>query len=121
MRPGIDHSSQPEIASQNDFPWSADIVKLAEETDSFCKISRMMTEASDNWRVEDLKPYVDHLPDCFGPQRLICGSGWPVCTLAATHDQWMDAARHLFAGRTDDDFSAMIGANAMRPYRLKDT
>ena len=86
MRTVIDHASKPLIATGDIKSWAKDMSALAEHTDTYCKLSGMVTEAGADWTVEALKPYVDHLLESFGPDRLIWGSDWPVCTLAATYD-----------------------------------
>ena len=69
--------------------------------------------------VDDLRPYVAHLLACFGPERLLWGSDWPVATLAAAYDQWLAAAERLTATLTPAERAAIFGGNAARIYLTK--
>lgn len=120
MRVVIDHGSKPDIAGKVIDGWADDMARLARETSAFCKISGLVTEASANWTVADLQPYVDHLLDCFGPDRLIWSSDWPVCTLAASYNDWMKATDQLFGGLHSDQIAAIRGGTAQRAYNLLD-
>jgi L-fuconolactonase len=76
----------------------------------------MVTEADPaSWTVEDLRPYADVVLDAFGPDRLMFGSDWPVCTLAATYAEVMDTARRL---TRPDDRTRIFGTTAARVYDL---
>jgi len=70
------------------------------------------------WRPEDVKPFVDHALDVFGPYRLLFGSDWPVCLVAATYGEVLDAARVTLAGLNSDERAAVFGTNAVEVYRL---
>lgn len=120
LRVVIDHGSKPRIRDGRISAWAADIARIAAETAAFCKLSGLVTEAGPGWRVEDLKPYVAHLLDAFGPDRLIWGSDWPVCTLAAEYDRWCEATDILLADLTSAERAAILGGNASRAYRLRD-
>jgi L-fuconolactonase len=92
----LDHLGKPPIASGTLEPWAADLRALAAHPNTVCKLSGMVTEADlAAWTVEDLRPYADVVLDAFGPDRLMFGSDWPVCGLAATYAQVLDAAREL--------------------------
>lgn len=114
----IDHGSKPEIRNGAFSGWADDMRRLADETSAWCKLSGLVTEASQAWRVEDLKPYVDHLLTSFGPQRLIWGSDWPVCTLAASYDDWVSATDQLLADLGPSDRQRIWGENALEAYGL---
>ncbi|QMU57417.1 MAG: amidohydrolase family protein [Boseongicola sp.] len=118
MRVVIDHASKPFIRDQITEGWAQDMTDLAGSTSAYCKVSGMVTEAAENWTTEDLKPYVDHLLTCFGPDRLIWGSDWPVCTLAATYDQWAKSTTSLLEGLSPDEIAAIMGGNARAAYKL---
>jgi L-fuconolactonase len=109
----IDHAAKPAIAEGGFQPWADDIKLVARETPAFCKLSGLATEASPAWTVEDLRPYVAHLLDCFGPDRLMWGSDWPVVDLAGGFARWRDAARSLVPDPARD---AVFGATASRFY-----
>ena len=98
----VDHIAKPNIASRSperraDDPWFDGTAALAAEPNVTCKLSGMVTEADWRaWTVDDLLPYARHILAVFGPSRTMFGSDWPVCTLAATYGQVVDAARELF-------------------------
>ncbi len=121
MRVVIDHGSKPDIRAGTMDSWAKDMGRLATNTSCFCKLSGLVTEAAPNWTPEDLKPYVDHLLATFGPSRLIWGSDWPVCTLAATYDQWLETTHQLLEGLPASDIDAILGGNAMTAYGLERT
>lgn len=114
----IDHGSKPIIADKKIRDWAADMKALARETNACCKLSGLVTEAGSTWTREDLKPYVDHLLEIFGPERLIWGSDWPVSTLAATYDQWVETTDWLLRDLDDADQAKVLGTNAIKVYGL---
>ena len=119
MRTVIDHGSKPMIRDRIMDGWDQDMVALASETSVFCKLSGLVTEAHADWTVDDLRPYVDHLLDTFGPDRLIWGSDWPVCTLASSYGRWVEVTGELLFGLTEGETSAILGGNAARAYRMR--
>ena len=119
LRVVVDHAAKPHIADGTLDPWRDSIARIASETNAVCKLSGMVTEAGDNWSVESLKPYSDHLLDTFGPSRLLWGSDWPVCTLAATYSEWMAATDSLLSGLSKSEHAAVMGENAARVYGLE--
>ena len=119
MRVVIDHGSKPLIREGAMTGWAEDMSALACETDAWCKLSGLVTEAGPKWTIEDLRPYVDHMLDTFGPSRLIWGSDWPVCTLAGSYDRWLDTTGALLAGVSDRERKAVLGGNAARAYNLR--
>lgn len=118
MRVVIDHGSKPLIADGIMAGWAEDMAALATRENTCCKLSGLVTEAGDDWSAVDLKPYVDHLLNTFGPERLIWGSDWPVCTLAATYDHWVATTQGLLAQLTQQERDAIWGLNAQRVYKL---
>jgi L-fuconolactonase len=115
----IDHAAKPYIRQSLLDPWKDDIAALAALPNVHCKLSGMVTEAAVPCAVENLKPYVDHLIDVFGPDRLIWGSDWPVLDLAADYGRWIDMSAQLVAGLDTDAQRKIFGANAQRFYRLE--
>lgn len=98
MRVVIDHCMKPQIRDHSDGAfrgWADGMARIAAETEACCKFSALVTEADPGWNVEDLRPYSDHVLSVFGPDRVMWGSDWPVCQLAATYDQWRTAAESL--------------------------
>ena len=115
----IDHAAKPLIASGASEPWRGEIAELAALPNLQCKISGLLTEAGPNADAARLAPYVDHLFACFGAQRLMWGSDWPVLELAADYDAWFAMATRLCRSRTDAaGMAAIFGANARRFYNL---
>src|SRR5438093_404375 len=84
------------------------------------QLDEFVTEANwANWRVEDLKPFTDKALEYFGPQRMMFGSDWPVCLLAASYDRVLEAFQSLLSALSDDDQSRLFGGNANEFYRLQ--
>jgi L-fuconolactonase len=73
-----------------------------------------------NWTLEALRRYTDHVLECFGPERVLWGSDWPVVTLAASYAAWVAATDTLLAGISRTDRDGILGANARRFYGLGD-
>ncbi len=115
----LDHLGKPPIASGRLEPWATSLRSLAALPNTYCKLSGMVTEADwKTWRTADLHPYADTALDAFGPSRLMFGSDWPVCVLAATYGQVTETA-----GELTDDLSAAERADvfegtATRVYGL---
>jgi len=120
MRVVINHGAKPLIRDGVIEPWATDMAKLARDTSAYCKLSGLVTEASADWSIDNLKPYVDHLLDSFGPDRLIWGSDWPVCTLASSYERWIETTDTLLSGLTAEERDAILGGNATRAYNLRD-
>ena len=79
----------------------------------------MVTEADwENWKADDLKPYVDIALDSFGSDRCMFGSDWPVCELAATYQQTFDALLHCIGGVSESEREKILGLNAIKFYSL---
>jgi L-fuconolactonase len=115
----VDHLSKPPIATGEREPWATRIRALAAHPHVSCKLSGMVTEADwSHWTVEDLRPYADVVLDAFGPARVMFGSDWPVCTLAATYAEVVAAAEALTAPLSDDERAAVFGGTASTVYGL---
>ena len=114
----IDHGAKPLIAQGVLEPWRADIARLAALPQVCCKLSGLVTEAGPGWDVDRLRPYVDHLLACFGPQRLIWGSDWPVLNLASDYALWLAASAALLGHLDAPAKHAIFGLNARRFYRI---
>lgn len=114
----VDHGAKPPIAARGFEPWAAQLRDLAARANVVCKLSGLATEAGASWAPDDLAPYVRHLLDCFGPQRLLWGSDWPVLRLAGSYAQWFGTAATLLASLSEADRAAVFGGNAARIYRI---
>lgn len=115
----LDHIGKPPIAAGGLEPWAADVRRLAARPNTSCKLSGMVTEADwDRWKPDDLRPYADTVLDAFGPDRLMFGSDWPVCTLAAGYREVFDTAQNLTSGLSEAERAAVFGGTATRVYGL---
>ena len=114
----IDHCGKPDIASNGWQPWAEDLGALARNTGAHCKLSGLATEAGRGWTVDALRRYVAHVLECFGPQRVLWGSDWPVLTLAASYADWNRATDALLSELSAHDAAAIRGGNARRFYGL---
>jgi L-fuconolactonase len=102
----LDHAGKPPIAAGESEPWATDLRALAALPNTVCKLSGLVTEADPHhWTVPDLRPYTDTVLDAFGPTRVMFGSDWPVCTLAATYAQVVETAQELVGGTDPDVFA----------------
>jgi L-fuconolactonase len=119
LRAIIDHCAKPDIARRMWRPWADGIRRIALETRAYCKLSGLVTEARPDWKIDHLRPYIEHVIECFGPQRVVWGSDWPVMTLNADYALWLDAAKQLIAPLSPSDQSGIMGGNAVRFYRLE--
>jgi L-fuconolactonase len=115
----LDHLSKPDIAGQVLEPWATHLSILAAEPNVVAKMSGLVTEASPQWTTADLRPYVDVALNAFGADRLMAGSDWPVCLLAASYDQVFDAAEQMISGLTDAERTQVFANTAARVYRLE--
>jgi L-fuconolactonase len=115
----LDHLGKPPIASARTDPWAADLRRLAALPNTAAKLSGLVTEADwHRWQVADLRPYAEVALDAFGPARLMFGSDWPVCTLAASYPDVLAAARDLTAGLTPAEREAVFVGTATAVYGL---
>ncbi|MFE2464281.1 amidohydrolase family protein [Streptomyces mirabilis] len=115
----LDHLGKPPIATGALRPWATAVRALAALPNTVCKLSGMVTEADHaKWTVDGLRPYADTVLDAFGPGRLMFGSDWPVCTLAASYGQVVDVAEELTEGLGAEERAEVFGGTATRVYRL---
>lgn len=121
LRGVLDHLAKPTIAQggQQLFEeWADRLSDFAKYPGLYCKVSGMVTEASPKgWRMDDFVPYVRHVLQSFGPERVMFGSDWPVCLLAAEYDQVMEIAEHAIpAGWSERERALLFGENAKTFY-----
>jgi L-fuconolactonase len=115
----LDHLSKPPIAEGRLEPWATLVRDVAAEPNVFCKLSGMVTEADpDKWTVADLRPYAAIVLDAFGPARVMFGSDWPVCLLAASYGAVVAAADELTEGLSPAERADVFAGTAARAYRL---
>jgi L-fuconolactonase len=116
----LDHIGKPDIKKHLFEPWAAEIKKLSELPNVACKISGMITEADhQNWKKEDLKPYIDHVISCFGLDRVMFGGDWPVVTLAGELQDWLKSLTWAVGGCSADELKKLFHDNAIRIYRIE--
>src|SRR5262245_24418894 len=115
----LDHISKPLIKKHELVPWSVEIRRLAKFQNVYCKISGMVTEADwQHWKPSDFKPYLDVIFESFGTNRLMIGSDWPVCTLAASYSQVMQIVADYIEGLSKDEQEHLWSVNAVHFYKL---
>jgi L-fuconolactonase len=115
----LDHLGKPPIAAGRTEPWHADLRGLAALPNTSAKLSGLVTEADwHRWQVADLRPYAEAALDAFGPSRLMFGSDWPVCTLAAGYPGVLEAARDLTADLSPAERDAVFCGTATTAYGL---
>jgi L-fuconolactonase len=115
----LDHLAKPEIRAGRIDEWSRDLRRLAAAPNVSAKLSGLVTEASwDAWTDADLRPYLDVAFEAFGPDRLMVGSDWPVCTVAGSYTKTMNAVLRYLDGRPDVEREAVLDGNARRFWNL---
>ena len=115
----LDHIGKPDIKAQLFEPWKENIKKLAQFSNVQCKVSGLVTEAAvDNWTKEDLKPYIDHILDSFGTDRVLFGGDWPVIIGAATYTKWVETLDWALNTYSEDDLQKIYRKNAIAFYKL---
>lgn len=117
----LDHLAKPAINAHAIAPWDADIRALARFDNVMCKVSGMVTEAAWNqWRLDDFKRYLDIVFECFGPERLMFGSDWPVCTLSGSYAEVVLIIQDYVRGLSLDMQDRIFGGAAAEWYGLPD-
>lgn len=114
----IDHGAKPNIGADEWQPWADDILAIASRTAAFCKISGLITEANASQTYTNVIPYLDHLLEAFGPERLIWGSDWPVLNTASDYSSWHKASTAWLSVLTTRERNLIQGGNAIQFYNL---
>ena len=115
----LDHIAKPGIKAGLMEPWKSEIRELASLPNVVCKLSGVTTEADhDHWTSAQLKPYVDHVIDVFGFDRLMYGGDWPVSVLAGPYTAWIDVLDNITASCSDSERRKLFRENAQKFYRL---
>lgn len=116
----LDHLSKPKIKDRVLDGWQSDLRAAAKHPNIFCKLSGLVTEADwDHWTPADLKPYVETAIELFGPERCMYGSDWPVCELAGSYQQVLDALVEVLGPISDSEREAIFSGTAATFYRLR--
>ncbi|MDO7135577.1 amidohydrolase family protein [Algibacter lectus] len=115
----IDHIAKPQISKGLDPDWVKHIKKLGTFKNVACKISGMVTETEDfNFQPEDFTPFLDTMVDAFGNDRLLFGSDWPVCLLAAEYKSVLQIIENYFIDFSEEEQRRIMGENAIKIYNL---
>jgi L-fuconolactonase len=114
----LDHAGKPDIAGRAFDPWALQIERLARTTSLHCKLSGLLTQAHANASSADLDDFVAHVFACFGPERVMWGSDWPVLTLRTSYREWLEMALELVARHAPGHEEAVFATNAVRFYGL---
>ncbi len=116
----VDHLAKPEIKVKNIEAWAAQIRRIAGNTNVYCKVSGLVTEADwHSWTLSDFDPYLDVVFESFGEDRLMFGSDWPVCLLAASYGQMKQIVENYVDRNALAAKDKIFGENATRFYDLK--
>jgi L-fuconolactonase len=115
----IDHIAKPAIAKHEIRQWETHMRAIASHENVYCKLSGMVTEAdANNWTYNDIVPYIDVVLECFGPKRLVYGSDWPVCLVAATYEEQFGVVQKAIEKLSPTEKRQILGENAIRFYHL---
>ena len=115
----LDHLAKPRIKEGRLEPWATRVKELARRPNVCCKISGLVTEADwTGWRPEHLRPYLDVAFDAFGADRVMFGSDWPVCLIAATYERVLGVVDEYATALSAGERDGLFGGNAARFYGL---
>lgn len=115
----IDHIAKPYIAKQSIEGWEGYMREIASYPQVYCKLSGMVTEADHrHWKAADFRPYLDIVLETFGPERLMYGSDWPVCLLAADYGRVKEIVEDFIAPLSVRERALIMGGNAVEFYKL---
>jgi predicted TIM-barrel fold metal-dependent hydrolase len=114
----LDHCGVPDITGAGLDPWRDAIRAIAQLPNVNAKISGVVAYAGADWSVDTIRPYVEHVIDCFGWDRVVWGSDHPVVTLTGSLTRWVEATRQIIAGASAEEQARLLNGNARRIYRL---
>lgn len=115
----LDHCGVPQVKEQILEPWRQNIREISSFPNIFCKVSGIVAYADPvSWKPEDLRPFVEHVLECFGWDRVMFGSDWPVCTLAASYKRWVETLALLTNNAGENNQAKLFHDNAIRVYGL---
>ena len=114
----LDHCGVPDVKSQMLDPWRASMSNIAKRPNVVGKISGVIAYGNGvDWQLNDIRPFIEHTFEVFGPKRVVWGSDSPVCTLGGSLAAWVAATRLLFAEVSADEREAFYQENAKRIWR----
>jgi L-fuconolactonase len=115
----LDHIGKPDIRHQEFTPWKEEMKVLSDFPNVWCKMSGLVTEADfDNWTRDDLKPYIDHVINCFGFDRTMYGGDWPVAFQATDYPRWVETLQWALSGSSHEEMQKLFHDNGERFYRI---
>jgi predicted TIM-barrel fold metal-dependent hydrolase len=115
----LDHCGVPQVKERVMHPWREHIQEIATFPNVYCKVSGLVAYADPvNWTPEDVRPFIDHVLESFGWDRVMFGSDWPVCTLAASYRQWVETLLSVTQAAGETNQEKLFRDNAIRAYRL---
>ena len=114
----LDHCGNADVKAKDLTQWRKDIAEVARRKNVVGKVSGIVAGAAPGWKAADLAPAINHTLEVFGPERVMFGGDWPVCTLAATYSQWVDALREVVRNRPADEQRKLFHDNAARFYGI---
>lgn len=114
----LDHCGVPDVTGAGLDPWRNNIAAIAGLPNVNAKISGVVAYSGADWTVDTIRPYVEHVIDCFGWDRVVWGSDHPVVTLTGSLTRWVEATRQIIAGASAEEQAKLLNANAKRIYRL---
>lgn len=114
----LDHCGGPDVKGRTLDPWRSDMLALSEQPNISCKISGLVTHAAAAWTAADLRPWIEHVIQCFGWDRVVWGGDWPVCTVRSPLRRWVATTHELLAGCTPEQTRKLLCLNAERIYRI---
>jgi L-fuconolactonase len=115
----LNHAGKPDIKSNRFRPWADDVRDLAQYPNVVCKLSGLLTQANHaTWNPEQLLPYIQHIFESFGVDRVMFGGDWPVLELAACYREWVDLVDLATDGMSRSERRKIFRGNAIRTYRL---
>jgi Predicted metal-dependent hydrolase of the TIM-barrel fold len=115
----LDHLAKPDIKNKEIMEWKKDMLQLKGITNLYCKVSGFVTEADwYNWKPKDFKDYFDVVVEVFGIDRIVFGSDWPVCLLAASYQQVLQILKDYFSTFSKEEQQKVFASNAISFYNL---
>ncbi len=112
LKIAIDHCAKPDIKNNVFQPWADQMAEIAQHKQIYCKLSGIVTEAADDWTIDDIKPYIEHILNIFGTERVIFGSDWPVINISSDYQEWLTICKKLTAKMTEDEKTNIFAKNA---------
>ena len=118
LRCVIDHAAKPAIKTGAFEPWADDIEMIARHSHAYCKLSGLISEAGAEWTTDSLLPYIDHVIGCFGPERVMWGSDWPMITVHSSYQQWFEWIREYMDRQFPESLPNIFGGVAREFYKI---